>query len=522
MHRLRLILPLVLAVVMLGGFLVLRGLGILAPAAVNKARPVPPGDQEIAWLHTATSGTTWERFVAGIHHIRRDWPAIVIEDQNAFPDQSAAVPEIAITLPGRPNKLWFRWYKLTSDAGIEHWVTELAGREPPPLALIGGGSSDRARDLAQALAAQQKRGGPGKPPLLLLTTATADELFVGPDQNELINLMEIYPGRSFRFCFTNRQMAEAVRDLLWSHPLLRPGGCPLPAITGVATVAGGDPWAALAMLPTAAPLPPPDVHVLEWRDDPYSIDLSNQFRKLLYDRGDETNSITADRLAYSVGDCYLPNRPEAVEIRRLVTRLADAGEQRQVLVLPAIEKPVRRVLRGLCAAAPQEVRSLTAVTGDSISFNVVFRDRALMWNLPEMPVPLLFFCHQNPADWPVKGATGSCLRTLFPNATDDELLNAEIVRVLFDPLFASDHLIGDADELRERLLARQPAFFGRDGNRLGGRGEHVVCLRPHFDNERVQPRATLEVWARPGGVWRQVKELPVEYPAAAGGTHGGF
>jgi hypothetical protein len=31
---------------------------------------VPPGDQEIAWIHTTTNGTTWERFVTGLKRHR--------------------------------------------------------------------------------------------------------------------------------------------------------------------------------------------------------------------------------------------------------------------------------------------------------------------------------------------------------------------------------------------------------------------------------------------------------------------
>jgi hypothetical protein len=408
---------------------------------------------------------------------------------------------------------------MTSDAGQEHWVQELARRTPPPLALIGGGSSDRARDLAQALAVQKQ--WQGKPPLLLLTTATADQLYVGGEQNVLLNLMDIYRGRSFRFCFTNGQMAEAVRDLVWSHPLLKPTGSPVPAVSGLGS---GDGWNALTLLAAGPPLPPPDVHVLEWRDDPYSIDLSNQFRRLLASRRDECGDVIADRLAYSVGDCYLPNRPETEEIRKLVLRLAVAGEQKQLLVLPAMQKPARRVLRGLCTAAPQDVPNLIAVSGDSISFNDVYRDRDIMWNLPETPVPLFFFCHQNPAAWPEPGDPPGP-RTRFPNGTDDELLNAEIVRILLAALFAENNpaqLLDDADVLKERLFSRWPDFFEKDGNRKGGSGEHVVCLRPHFANGLVLPRATLEVWSRQGGGWRQVKELAVEYPANAGGAHGGF
>src|SRR5438094_528019 len=88
------------------------------------------------------------------------------------------------------------------------WISvALALGTPPPLAIIGGGSSDRARDLARALNALHPVLP--SPPLLLITTATADEVGSQDEDNSEPDLMKVYPERSFRFCFTNRQMAEA-------------------------------------------------------------------------------------------------------------------------------------------------------------------------------------------------------------------------------------------------------------------------------------------------------------------------
>lgn len=523
MRRIRLILIALLVGLLLGGYLTLRGLGLFGPPVGARAKSVPEGDQEIAWINPATSGSTWERFVAGIRNLRQDYPGLVVEDANAFPEQTTAVPEVALRIEGCPHRLWIRWYKLTSEAGKEQWVEELSRRSPAPLALVGGGSSDRARDLAQVLAAQKEWRG--KPPLFLLMTATADELFVGEQKNQPVALMKIYPERTFRFCFTNRQMADAVRDLVWTHPFLRPVGSPAPGLPGLATI-GGDFWAGLGLFAAEAALRP-NVRVVEWEDDPYSLDLSNQFRNVLQDHDDQATT-TISRVAYSVGDYYLPNRPEAEEIAEYAEELADAGHRRQVLVIPAVEKPARRILRGLSAAAPKEVRNVVAVTGDSISFNVVYRDREIAWNIQDMPVPLVFFCHQNPAAWrEEKPVPDERLNTRFPNATDDELLNADIIRVLLDAAFVRPEsgppqLLTDPDALAQRLHDRQPAFFDADGNRKGGSGEYVVCLRPHFDRARVLPHATLEVWSRSphteGGRWRLVRQMQVEY--GEGGGHG--
>ena len=49
-------------------------------------------------------------------------------------------------------------------------------------------------------------------PLLLLTTATADRVTNpdGPADAEGVDLTRVYPDRTFRYCFSNKQMAAAV------------------------------------------------------------------------------------------------------------------------------------------------------------------------------------------------------------------------------------------------------------------------------------------------------------------------
>src|SRR5207244_7281810 len=90
------------------------------------------------------------------------------------------------------------------------------------------------------------RGRLAHPPLLLITTATADEVDLDQVRSEL---MRIYAGRSFRFCFTNQQMARAVIDFVWSQDDLRPDAEP--------------------------------IYLTCWEDDPYSTDLFNRFQQVL-------------------------------------------------------------------------------------------------------------------------------------------------------------------------------------------------------------------------------------------------
>jgi hypothetical protein len=551
MRRIRLIILLLFAGLVLTGYVTLRALGVIGGSSLARAQPVPAGDQEIAFIQAATSGASWERLIAGIRQVQGEMPALQVDDRNAFPEQTAAVPEVSLTFPGCKGRLWIRWYKMTSDAGIREWVAELARRDPPPLAITGGGSSDRGRDLAEALAAQT--AWVGKPPLLLHSSATADKISVrdehGP-QALTQPLMGLYPERSFRFCFSDRQMAEAVCDFVWSHGYLWSRDSWLPSLSGALLAAAGDLWGSTGPLAFGAQLQLPDVRILQWADDPYSTDLGDQFSDVLHesviagpDSGYQTSEVNSYTLAYSVGDYDRPNPEEKGGINELVAHMVRQRGKRRLLALPAAERPMRRVLRGLTVTAPLEIHDVLAVTGDSLSFNVIYRDRDFAWHIQDMPVPLVFFCHQNPVAWPEQAPEqqpGTARH--LPSATDEMLLNADMIRILVEAAFVRDgdsggptRLVANADALAERLRQARSAdghtpFFSTDGNRAGGSGEYVVCLLPHIVAGRVLPHATVEVWTRQPAAagpvrWRLARTLPVHYadaPRGGGGGHGGF
>ena len=97
--------------------------------------PLEKGDQEVVWLNPATA-VNWERFVAAARRLVADRHELVLDDSNAFPSQTTAVPELAISWGQGKPRLWFRWYKLTGDLGTPQWVQALAQRHPPPLAIM--------------------------------------------------------------------------------------------------------------------------------------------------------------------------------------------------------------------------------------------------------------------------------------------------------------------------------------------------------------------------------------------------
>jgi hypothetical protein len=529
--------PTVLAVIS-GVMLVGAAVYVFGPfgriTAANQAvpRPVPAGDQEIVWLNAATSAETWERFVAAVHRLKDDRPELglqIIEDAT-FPTQTAEVPELALSAHGSKQRLWFRWYKLTGDLGTSEWVQALVRRQPPPLAVIGGGSSDRARDLAREL--EGVRGRLPFAPLLLLTTATADQVDV--DQQ----LMTIYPGRTFRFCFTNRQMAEAVADFIWSQDDLRPDSVPL--------------------------------YMVRWNDDPYSEDLFDQFHDVLgpegfgksLQRGRQLYSaardwawltgrlmlggvppgldlegLRSDGLAppapiwsmpipYSEGAFGRANRWEAEVADSLMTELAQhPAQSRPLLIVPAVPQPARRLLRALVQTAPVEAARFTVGTGDAIDFNTVYRDRNLAWSIQDLPFSLVFFCHRNPVD-PLgfqaedfanaSGSDEDAVPDPFgktSTGTQDLLLFRDIVATAVEAAYDGNRLRSSADDvqasLRDTRLPDGQERFDSEGNQASGTGEYVVCLRPVRVGDRVLPRARLQVWNRGGGRGNERAWIPV-------------
>jgi hypothetical protein len=483
---------------------------------------VPEGDQEIVWLNAATSAVAWERFVTALRQVQsnRTDPGLEIDDANAFPPQTTTMPEVAVGRRGVRGRLWFRWCKLTGDLKIDDWVEALVRRRPPPLAVIGGSSSDRARDLAEKLRDVAARPGALGMPLFLITTATADQVPAQDDPSQWVRLDGVYAGRTFRFCFSNRQMAQAVSDFIWSQDELRPDDAPM--------------------------------FLVAWKDDPYSLDLKEGFHDVLAEdrylgqflrrraaraavrewawsaglalaggvppgldlggvRGDEgqrPSPFWSIDIAHSVGTFNQPNRFEAEVASRLLQERSQHPDQRRpLLVVPATAQPARRFLRGLMRLAPGEAGRFVVAAGDAPDFNTVYRDRELTWPIQDLPFALVFFCHRNPVDpatFPGDAGTG----------VEDLRLYTDIVEATVEGAFAGGGLVDGPDALAANLRGGPNPRFDADGNRPSGTGEYVVYLRPERQNHRIAPRAQLRVYrAGPEGGprWTLVRQLDVDY-----------
>src|SRR5262249_10389106 len=294
------------------------------------------------------------------------------------------------------------------------------------------------------------------------------------------SLQGVYAGRTFRFCFTNRQMAEAVTDFTWSQCDLRPDSDP--------------------------------VYLTHWLDDPYSSDLSRRFLEAIRQQAVRATARDwasaagraaaggtpldlgnlwwgqfrmakwpeATRIPYSVGTFDHPNRWEVEAARDLMeTKLSKYPEQqRPLLVVPAAIQPVRRFLRALMRFAPREAQHFTVATGDTIAFNTVYRDRNVAWPIQDLPFSLVFFCHRNPVDESVgfrvqsRSRLGSSDEGTSSAGTEDLLLFTDIVETLVQAGYQDGRLAGDADWLRHKLTEARwlksagRVGFGSEGQRL--------------------------------------------------------
>ena len=534
---------LVVAVLVLAGGVLLIRSGWWRGAAAAKPLPVPDGDREVAWLHIPTSGETWENFVWGMKRAEMAAAGVPtglrVDDSAAFPDRTTAVPEVVIARDGFAGKLRVRWYKVTNYAPTDAWVKSLAARGPAPLVVVGGWSSDRARELAEAMAAT---AWPGPKPLLLMATATADAVY--PDEDSYAadyrppTLIGLYD-RSYRFCFTNRQMAEAVADFVLTDPALRPGPAVLPGMRSVFGAAGGG-WAMLPWLAEMNTVPPgvaafPDApsarpgvpaFAVAWKDDPYSLDLSQQFREVFAEQGALPGrprlAVESTLLPFSAGRFARPNPYEAQVVDHILANLPRRGE-RTVIVVPTVTAPARRVLGALAQGSPGAARRLVAVTGDGIPVNALYRDGEFAWPVRAIPIPLVLFTHTDPFDWDEANdhapPPGYALRPPARpgdtrSSTEDVLLFNTMARVLTRGAFpdGSGRVVAGADALADRFAALAPPFFDTAGNRLAGSGEHVVVLRPtpRVDGAVTYPDAVLDVYTRgDGGPWLRIHSRPV-------------
>jgi hypothetical protein len=318
-------------------------------------------------------------------------------------------------------------------------------------------------------------------------------------------------------------------DFVFSDPTLRPGPVLWPGLSTV-PAAAASPWSAIATLAAESfpSLDPISADAIEWRDDPYSTDLSFKFREAVHRRAGPAFDLpwlamTTHSVPFSTGRWNRPNPAEAQVAEHILANLPPP-ETRTILVIPTVSAPARRTLRALVQGNPNVGRQLVAVTGDGMGVNTFFRDREFAWPVRSIAIPLVLFTHADPFAWDQPGEhsapPGFELKPPTPgksrSSTEDIRLYTRLTRVVAAAIFPDGEttLTATPELVAERLRGLRPAFFDAFGNRLSGTGEHVVVLRPNFHpdaHRNKQPDGTLEVYARRTGEegWVRVHSRPL-------------
>lgn len=521
----------------------------------SQVKPLSEGEQEIALIELATSTDDWSRIVTAAQLLERNWstvnptlPRLNVALNDAFPQLTAAVPEIVFSFGTSPKQnVRLRWYKISGEHDAASWVKKLSERKPPPLAILGGGTSDRAIKLAEALRDTYDAGaaaGEASAPIFAITTATAEETRAKQ------SLLGIYQKRTFRFSFTNKTIVESLLRFVdrrnvpaeheWARSLWVGKSVEVEAVNAAAAGAIVSPR-----------LQPYTMHAFSWLDERYSQDMADHFQRSFQRRFVFGEFQPAASIRSGIGGF---NQPSPEEQLTVDTFLAHPTKPHSFLALPTQTVRMRRFLINLRQRSPQDARNLVIMNGDAISFHTVYRDRDVMWNILDLPYSLVFFSHRNPVD-PAAGFReekdlAKDPPGTFPppstSGTHDLLLYQDIFESLLYAVHDGARLVANAEIARERLRRtywRQPragekaAFLPRVGNllihpsdenprmlfepsgdRLKYTGEHIVWLKPNFTGDIVDLRSKISVWTiraeEQGNIWRLVDEIDVPYNQA--------
>ncbi len=447
----------------------------------DRPLPIPTGVKEVAWLAPATSSLDWQRMVSAME-LAMGTPSCsgcTLDTSKAFPTRSSEIPECRIIRNGRI--LVWRWYRLDES----HHVTDLLlKRKPPPLALVGGSTSDAAQALADCLSNHQETEV-SQLPILMLTTATANRLAKSDSKSgSTRNLMEIHPGLTFRMGFSNQRMASVILGFLKAQSTWKG---PLPA-----------PW------------------LMQWTDDPYAIDLLQAFQ------GAWQNLPSAERapagtplpitIASSVGGMTRPNADEESAAALFVDRASRFNNlESNWMVLCGQIMPTRRLLRLMSGQSDSRLRGMTVAAGDTLGFNTVYRDWQELWPATDLPFRVVFFCHENPVDESAGFVRDPAAHERHKaTGTEDLLLNRDMAMALISAWGEMNETDGPLEmakllrELRfqtsgpvlprDQQVVSAPLFFDIDGERTPETGEHVVTLHPGSSRVPGGP-GLIEVWS---------------------------
>ena len=218
-------------------------------------------------------------------------------------------------------------------------VQRLANQSRPPIALVGSSNTVLTVALAEALSDSARQAGRGGP-VLLVPWATAvlaerDEPGQGP-----VALLDIHPGRTFRFCPNNQTQADLLTRAL---------------VQGLKDEV------------------PERVDFIVDRYDPYSLDLSDCFRRAIERRFPTAELVEHGEMLVFPEPGKISGLPSAADeaLAETIWRAAEKTEtgKSHWVVLPLQSEPARRMLLALRRHAPRQT-----ATGESFPLRVLCGD----------------------------------------------------------------------------------------------------------------------------------------------------
>jgi len=350
--------------------------------------------------------------------------------------------------PQHGRTLRFSWHPGSGVESIKDRVAKLFEAGRAPAAVIGSSNTLLTAGLAEALAQQSRALGDDSPaPVLLVPRATSIEV----EEPEGARLLELHPGRTFRFCPNNRQEAELVARCA-TERLGRPAGAIL---------------------------------VID-ENDPYSWDLSESFEAAIASAAGEIAIDRRYRRFSTPGTTGPDDRPSEADLEAadaIWESVANvAGDGPVWVVLPLQGSPARRMIGALNQrAGPVEARTLErleVLCGDGLG--------------RESLAGFVGRC-----DFPIWSASSASIPKPKPGIGDGEgdpidpelQVPAEMVSVLAQlldrpsassasvdlaPLLADLELPADAPGAFGRSIAFDPETGERRGDDLG----NVLAIRP--------------------------------------------
>ncbi len=421
--------------------LILGVIGLVAFGllALPWVAPPLPNDTEIAVLFPSSDTTAWPDFVRGVR-LAADQRKLLVREDSA---------QHALTVMTEPIPTRFQWHPVIGSFALQRKVRELCTRPNPPLAIVGASNTSMTRAIGNEVRQASRADWI---PLLLMTSATTDEL------------IDVIPGRSFRFGFNNSHQARAVVAELDSLLTTLPGELEL-----VQAV------------------------IVEVVDNPFSVDLARHFERELrtrlnariLHRQSSTDQASHWQLRTAGRGSEGATDDEKLLAKQIVARLAEQPQARSVVVLPtelttlhhlAVAVKQEKFRRSVEDPSSPALGDVYLLTGDSIDYYDVTNE------LPPiaMPGPLLFFSHVNPVDPSIPSEPESHRPAISLNRDVAQTLLSAIGRLSTRP--KPDQLAGI---LRDQTGADGVVSF-QDYERSVGGGAVVANPTPMGDRFEMQ------------------------------------